>query len=119
MRRSLRPAVLPLMAVAIVLVILLPSSVQAIDTAPPAWVGQVSTTGSLSASTVQALSNPASTQEELPGLGHKFELFFAMHDDQDPVNVTNDVISVLTTTDYPPGSASPFATFRLGSRSPR
>jgi hypothetical protein len=27
---------------------------------------------------------PATTQEELPGLGHKFELLFAMKDDQRP-----------------------------------
>jgi hypothetical protein len=50
-------------------------------------------------------------KEELPGLGHKFRLLFAMRDDQDPQNPTNDVISVLTTPttigvarrDLPPG----------------
>jgi len=47
--------------------------------------------------------DPASSGEELPGLGHKFELYFAMQNDQDPQNLTNDVISVLTTTSYPAG----------------
>jgi hypothetical protein len=50
-------------------------------------------------------------KEELPGLGHKFRLLFAMMDNQDPQNPTNDVISVLTTPatigvalrDLPPG----------------
>jgi hypothetical protein len=46
---------------------------------------------------------PASSAEELPGLGHKFELYFVMQDDKDPGNQTNDVISVLTTTAYPAG----------------
>jgi hypothetical protein len=92
--------------------------VRAIDATPPAWGGQVSTNESLAASTVLALSNPASTQEELPGLGHKFELFFAMHDDQDPVNVTNDFISVLTTAAYPAGIGVAFRHLPPGSRSP-
>ncbi len=66
---------------------------------PPDWVGSL-----LSANTnLMAMSNPTSSAEELPGLGHKFELFFAMKDDQDPLNTTNDVISVLTTTSYPAG----------------
>jgi len=47
--------------------------------------------------------DPATSAEELPGLGHKFELYFAMQDDKDPQNPTNDVISVLTTTAYPAG----------------
>jgi len=47
--------------------------------------------------------DPAASAEELPGLGHKFELLFAMQDDKDPLNLTNDVISVLTTTAYPAG----------------
>jgi hypothetical protein len=50
-------------------------------------------------------------KEELPGLGHKFRLSFAMMDAQDPENPTNDVISVTTTPttigvalrDLPPG----------------
>ncbi|HEY3057795.1 MAG TPA: hypothetical protein VGL99_02365 [Chloroflexota bacterium] len=48
-------------------------------------------------------ADPAMTQEELPGLGHRFQLLFAMVDDQDPQNVTNDVISVITTPAYPAG----------------
>ena len=39
------------------------------------------------------IASDASTKEELPGMGHKFELRGAMRDDQDPQNVTNDVIS--------------------------
>jgi hypothetical protein len=65
----------------------------------PSWVGNL-----LSGQFDLALqSTPASTQEELPGLGHKFELLFAMKDDADPQNPTNDVISVSTTPDYPAG----------------
>ena len=47
--------------------------------------------------TAVAMSNPESTQEELPGLGHKFELIGAMMDDHDPENATNDTISDLAT----------------------
>ena len=36
---------------------------------------------------------PDGAQEELPGMGHKFELFGSGADAQDPDNVTNDVIS--------------------------
>lgn len=46
---------------------------------------------------VSAMSNPASTHEELPGLGHKFELIGAMMDDHDPDNPTNDTISATMT----------------------
>jgi hypothetical protein len=63
------------------------------------------------ASQTMSMSNPTNSAEELPGLGHKFELFFGMVDDQDPNNVTNDVISVVTTPatigeayrNFPPG----------------
>jgi hypothetical protein len=65
----------------------------------PSWVGNL-LSGQFDLATQ---STPASTQEELPGLGHKFELLFAMNDDHDPQNLTNDVISVITTTDYPAG----------------
>jgi hypothetical protein len=41
--------------------------------------------------------NPSTTQEELPGMGHKFELLGGMQDDQDPENPTNDTISIDTT----------------------
>jgi hypothetical protein len=57
----------------------------------PDWVGNL-----LNGATVFS-ADAASTQEELPGLGHKFELLFGMIDDQDPQNLTNDVISVLAT----------------------
>ena len=59
--------------------------------AAPDWVGDL-----VNGSTALR-ADDASTKEELPGLGHKFQLFFAMMDDQDPQNPTNDVISVLTT----------------------
>src|SRR6476620_8344454 len=65
----------------------------------PAWIGQL-----LAGTTdLTASSDPVSSGEELPGLGHKFELLFAMMDDRDPQNLTNGVISVLTTTAYPAG----------------
>ena len=39
---------------------------------------------------VVSLSDPASTQEELPGLGHKFELLEGMARDTDPENSTGN-----------------------------
>ena len=39
---------------------------------------------------VIALSSPESTQEELPGLGHKFELLGVMVRDTDPENATGN-----------------------------
>ena len=57
----------------------------------PDWVGTALTAPEM------LQSDDGSTHEELPGLGHKFKLFFAMHDDQDPQNTTNDVIAVTTT----------------------
>lgn len=45
-----------------------------------------------------------STKEELPGLGRKFELLFAMDHGEDPENETNDVVSVVTTQVFPEGS---------------
>lgn len=65
----------------------------------PDWIGNLV----LAEADLSVQSNPASTQEELPGLGHKFELLFAMKDDDDPQNLTNDVISVLTTSAFPAG----------------
>ena len=59
------------------------------------------------------------TQEELPGLGHKFELLFAMNDDHDPLNLTNDVISVVTTTVYPAGIGVAFRNTPPASKSRR
>jgi hypothetical protein len=63
----------------------------------PAWVGNL-----LAGRNVLVADN-ASTQEELPGMGHKFQLFGVMTDGQDPQNVTNDVVSAFTTTVYPGG----------------
>ena len=65
----------------------------------PDWVGNLV----LGNTDLVAMSDSFSTQEELPGLGHKFELLFAMKDDHDPQNLTNDVISVLTTPAVPAG----------------
>jgi hypothetical protein len=61
------------------------------DVIVPSWIGSL-----LNQNTALS-ADAASTQEELPGMGHKFQLFFAMNDDQDPQNPTNDVISVVTT----------------------
>ena len=68
-----------------------------VPTDVPSWVGSLLSGPNL------LVADPAATQEELPGMGHKFQLFYAMVDDQDPLNLTNDVVSVLTTTDYPAG----------------
>jgi hypothetical protein len=81
----------------------------------PAWAGSL-----ISGNTnLAAMSSPSSTQEELPGLGHKFELFLAMMDDKDPQNLTNDVISVFTTTAYPAGAGVAFRNmppgFKIGA----
>ena len=70
----------------------------------PAWVGNLV----LGEADLSLQSSAASTQEELPGLGHKFELLSAMQDDQDPQNIANDVISVFTTPAYPAGSGTAF-----------
>src|SRR5690349_11465214 len=56
-----------------------------------------SATGTLLFGTTVLQTNSASTQEELPGLGHKFELLGGMRDDKDPDNLTNDTISIDTT----------------------
>ncbi|OLC79518.1 MAG: hypothetical protein AUH78_00455 [Gemmatimonadetes bacterium 13_1_40CM_4_69_8] len=68
-----------------------------VPTDVPSWVGSLLSGPNL------LVADPAATQEELPGMGHKFQLFYAMLDDQDPLNATNDVVSVLTTTSYPAG----------------
>jgi hypothetical protein len=61
-----------------------------IQTVPP-WVGNLL----LQNSTITA--DPAMTAPEAQGLGQKFELLFAMINNQDPQNSDNDVISVLAT----------------------
>ena len=57
----------------------------------PGWVGNLA----LQNSTITA--DPAMTAPEAQGLGQKFELLFAMINNQDPQNSDNDVIPVLTT----------------------
>ena len=87
------------------LFLIVPSgSTQGLLQTTPDWAGNL-----LSANVnLVTMSDPSSTQEELPGLGHKFELLLAMMDDHDPQNLTNDVISVLTTTAYPAGAGVAF-----------
>jgi hypothetical protein len=73
--------------------------------------GNGAPTESSNGSQPEGASFAPGAKEELPGLGHKFRLLFAMMDNQDPQNPTNDVISVLTTPttigvalrDLPPG----------------
>jgi hypothetical protein len=95
---------LPLAVVAaLLLVATVPSAMvpagQAQELGAPDWIGLPLTLNM----NVVTLSNSSSTQEELPGLGHKYELLFAMQDDQDPENPTNDTISNVTTQDVPAG----------------
>jgi hypothetical protein len=63
----------------------------------PSWVGNLL----FQNSTITA--DPTLTAPEAQGLGRKFELLFAMMNDQDPLNSDNDVISVVTTSAYPAG----------------
>lgn len=93
-----RPRYTILLASLAVMILLVPSG-QAVGDDPPDWIGKL-VTGNTD---LIALSDHASTQEELPGLGHKFELLFAMMDDQDTQNPTNDVISLLATPEFPAG----------------
>lgn len=57
----------------------------------PSWVGNLLNENS----TITA--DPTLTAPEAQGLGHKFELLFAMMNDQDPQNSDNDVISLVAT----------------------
>ena len=63
----------------------------------PSWIGHLVFGNS------QTTADPTLTAPEAQGLGQKFELLFAMMNDQDPQNSDNDVISVVTTTAYPAG----------------
>jgi len=63
----------------------------------PSWLGNLLLTNS----TITA--DPTLTAPEAQGLGQKFELLFAMVNNQDPQNSDNDVISVFTTLAYPAG----------------
>jgi hypothetical protein len=103
-RVPLARLVAPLVVSVVIIATVAPSSQASPGTDPlvPDWVGHL-----VSANTnLVAQSDPATSAEELPGLGHKFELLNAMQDDQDPQNLTNDVISVLTTSAYPAGSGT-------------
>jgi len=75
-----------------------PASAQ-VQTAPaiPSWAGNLL----LQNSTINA--DPTMTAPEAQGLGQKFELLFAMVNDQDAQNLDNDVISVFTTPAIPGG----------------
>lgn len=96
--RSHMRSVVPFAVAVLVIATLMPGQARADDPIPE-WVGKL-----LNLTTdFVTLSDPASTQEELPGLGHKFQLLFAMQDDDDPQNLTNDVISVVTTPLIPAG----------------
>jgi len=92
-KKFLAPRLAGALAAAALVVVLATPSGQAQLSITPEWVGSLLS----GEADLAAQSSPSSTQEELPGLGHKFELLFAMMDDQDPQNLTNDVISVLTT----------------------
>jgi hypothetical protein len=91
-----RGTILPVLAAVVLLSgTVSPGQAQSVD--PPDWIGLPITLST----DVVALSSSQSTQEELPGMGHKFELIGAMVDDQDPENVTNDTVSdVMTTTNF-------------------
>jgi hypothetical protein len=93
-----RLAVLVAALTTLIVIAVVPSG-QAQLTSTPEWVGNLA----IGNTNVIALSSPASTQEELPGLGHKFELLFTMKDDEDPENPTNDTISDNTTPAIPAG----------------
>lgn len=81
MGRKLRQLVLPSAGLALLLVATVPAG-QALDVTPPSWIGLP-----VSLNTdVVALTSAESTAEELPGLGHKFELIGAMTRDTDPEN---------------------------------
>lgn len=90
-RGFLRPAVLA--GLVVVLLATVPAGQAEEVVATPDWIGLPLTLST----DVVALSSPDSTQEELPGLGHKFELIGAMVDDDDPDNLTNDTISATMT----------------------
>jgi hypothetical protein len=90
--------VAPVAVAVLLLLAIVPSGQAQIETVPD-WVGNLA----LANTNLIALSSSTSTQEELPGMGHRFELLFAMMDDQDPQNVTNDVISLFSTPAFPAG----------------
>jgi hypothetical protein len=117
-KAGLVPRLAAPLAVAVLLLLAIVPSGQAQVGDAPDWIGLPITLQM----DVVALSNPASTQEELPGMGHKFELIGAMADDVDPENATNETISdVMTTTNFalafrnlPPGIKIPALDNQLG-----
>src|SRR5688572_27609510 len=69
-----------------------PLSAQLLEPDVPDWAGRLSV-GSFSAGQLQLngtfiYTSPESTQEELPGLGHKYELLGVMVRDTDPENAS-------------------------------
>lgn len=65
----------------------------AVTLSVPDWVGRVTATSdgaTLSVANQLLVPDPGATQEELPGLGHKFELFGAMVRDTDPENAVGN-----------------------------
>ena len=70
-----------------------PSSAQLISDIPE-WVGtftaEMPAEGTLVLNNTVLATDPASTQEELPGLGHKFELLGVMVRDTDPENAAGN-----------------------------
>jgi hypothetical protein len=82
MGRLLRYVFLPFALVAMLL-LATGSAGLADDVTPPDWAGKLPVNAQ-----VLQLSDPASAQEELPGLGHKFQLFGEMHQGTDPENAT-------------------------------
>jgi hypothetical protein len=80
------------------IVCVLPSRAQSLGTdTVPSWAGKLL----MENSTITA--DPTLTAPEAQGLGLKFELLFAMMNNQDPLNTDNDVISVLTAPAIPGG----------------
>jgi len=74
---------LPVVAIAVLLLAMTPTgSADLISTTAPSWLGKAPTLNT----NVSVLSSPTTSAEELPGLGHKFELFGVMKDDTDPEN---------------------------------
>ncbi len=86
---------------AIVVAVVLGASVATAQIGTTSIVGTVTNApnwiGALFLGVNDLSSDGSGAEEELPGLGHKFELYFGMDDSQDPQNPTNDVIAVDTT----------------------
>lgn len=87
-----------LIAIASLLVVLPASAQFALPSSPadaPSWAGRLSvggfnSAGQLLLNNTLVTTNPDTTKEELPGLGHKFELIGAMVRDTDPENAVGN-----------------------------